>query len=157
MQIQPLKKEEIRKVAEIASKSFSGLADIEEAVQWVGCNFAAFPRMRYFTAKEQGMVIGYILWVEKGGFRKEAVLELEQIAVDPDFRGRGVGTELITDSLLEIRKMLKKRGALLKLVEVTTGRGNKAQRLYEKTINAKPEATIMNLFRGDEVIMLARF
>jgi len=108
-------------------------------------------------AEENGTALGYILWVEKGGFRKSAVFELEQIAVAENARGRGVGTFLIEQSLKKIREYLKKRGAKLKLVEVTTGTENQAQRLYQKTLDAQPEAIIKNFFRGDEVIMIARF
>lgn len=157
IKIHPLKKNEIKKVAEIASQCFSGLKPFEEAKKWVSCNFQAFPRMKYFVAKINGEITGYILWMEKGGFRKEAVLELEQIAVSPDFQGKGIGTILIKESLKEIKKDLKKRDAKLKIIEVTTSTENQAQKLYKKTLDAKPEAKIKKLFRGDEVIMIARF
>jgi hypothetical protein len=32
--------------------------------------------------------VGYIIWVQKSGFRPEAVLELEQLAVLPGARGQ---------------------------------------------------------------------
>ncbi len=157
IKIQPLRKEEIGKVAQIASQSFSGLKEPRKAWQWVNCNFRGFPRMKYFVAKSEEKIVGYILWMEKGGFRNSAVLELEQIAVSPDFRGRGIGTKLIEESFKTICRSLAKRKANLKVVEVTTGTENRAQRLYKKTLGATPEAKITNLFRGDEVIMLARF
>ena len=49
------------------------------------------------------------------------------------------------------------RGAVLKAVEVTTGVENQAQKLYEKTLGAKIECVVKDLFRGDEVIMVGRF
>ena len=60
------KKEDISGAAEIASQNFSGLK--EEAEKWITCNFNAFPRMQYFAAKDNEKVVGYILWMEKGGF-----------------------------------------------------------------------------------------
>lgn len=157
IKIQPLKSQDFKKVVKIASQSFAGLAELNNAEKWIECNFKAFPRMRYFTAKNNKKILGYILWMEKGGFRKEAVLELEQIAVLPEFRGRGVGTALIEKSLLEIRKAIEKRGSVLKLVEVATGTDNKAQNLYKKTLGAESEAVVKDLYRGDTLIMFARF
>jgi ribosomal protein S18 acetylase RimI-like enzyme len=150
-------KKDIRKIAKIASENFSGLKDFKKAKKWVVANFSACPRTQYFVALRDKKITGYILWLEKGGFRKEAVLELEQIAVDKNFQGQGVGTELIKQSLLEIKKYLRKRGSVLKAIEVTTGTENKAQNLYKKTLGAEPECVVKNLFRGDEVIMIARF
>lgn len=155
--IQHLKKQEIGKVVKITSQSFSGLKEPRKAHQWISCNFRAFPRMQYFVAKEEEEIIGYILWVEKGGFREAAVLELEQIAVAPNCRSRGVGTKLIEESLKVMRTTLKKRNSKLKLIEVTTGTDNRAQKLYKKTLGAETEAILKDLFRGDEVIMFARF
>lgn len=156
MIVQALKKEDVKEVARIANLCFRGYGSFQGARKWITCNFNAFPRARYFVAKQEGRVIGYILWLEKGGFRKEAVWELEQIAVGSEFQGKGVATEMILGSLEKIKKELKKRGSSLKAVEVTTGTDNKARGLYQKTLNAKKEAVIKDLFRGDEVIMIAR-
>lgn len=145
---------DVEEVAKIASESFSGLK--EKAEEWIKCNFSAFPRMKYFVAEDKEKICGYILWIEKGGFRKNAVIELEQIAVISESRGKGIGLKLINDSLKMIKKELHKRGSKLKIIEVTTGIENSAQKLYKKTLNAKVEATIKDLFRGDEVIMIAR-
>jgi len=144
-------------VVDIASECFSGLRNKEHAKEWILCNYKAMPRTRYFTAQKNGTIIGYALWMEIGGFRKEAVLELEQIAVSPEHRGGGAATILITDSLAEMQKIIESRGGRLKIVEITTGIENHAQKLYKKALGAKPEVVIKNLFRGDEVIMLARF
>lgn len=157
IKIQALTKKDIPQMAVLASQCFNGLKDKRKARKWIMCNFSCFPRMQYFIIKEKGAIFGYILWLEKGGFRQEAVWELEQIAVDPKHRGRGIATTLIEKSLVKIIEYLKKREARLKLVEVTTGTENRAQRLYQKTLDAQPEAVIKNFFRGDELIMLARF
>ena len=150
------KKEDIAAIARIASQCFSGMKDLKKARLWITCNFKAFPRARYFVAKDGAKIIGYILWLEKGGFRKEAALELEQIAVEPARQGQGVATKMINDSLASIKKELKKQGRQLKLVEATTGTDNKAQELYKKTLGARPECVLKNFFRGDEVIMISR-
>ena len=153
-------KNDLKQIAEIASENFSGLKEKKNAIKWVSCNFNAFPRMQYFVAVSQTNkkeIAGYILWVEKGGFRKKAVWELEQIAVKKAFQGQGVGIQLIEKSFSEIKKYLKKRKSSLKLIEVTTGAQNQAQKLYKKTLGAKKECLIKDFFRDDEVIMIARF
>ena len=157
IKIQLLNKKELPEIARIANQCFKGYGNLAGAKKWLSCNLAAYPRTQYFVAKEKDEILGYILWLEKGGFRQEAVWELEQIAVGEKARGRGVATFLIEQSLKSIIDYLKKRGAKLKIVEVTTGTDNQAQRLYQKTLDAQPEAIIKDLFRGDEVIMIARF
>lgn len=157
IKIQPLVKKDIPAIAQIANQCFRGYGSLAGAKKWLSCNLAAYPRMQYFVAKEKDEILGYILWLEKGGFRKEAVWELEQVAIKETARGRGVATFLIEQSLKKILDYLKARGAKLKIVEVTTGTDNQAQRLYQKTLDAQPEAIIKDLFRGDEVIMTARF
>ena len=148
---------DVDSMAEVASENFSGLKEKKYAAKWVECNFNAHPRTQYFVARKGSEIAGYILWIEKGGFRKESVFELEQIAVKKKFQGQGIGTMLIEDSLSEIKNYLKKRGSILKAIEVTTGTENQAQNLYKKTLDAKPECIIKDLFRGDEVVMIARF
>ena len=155
--IRRMKETDIDGMTKVYLDSFKGMRDPESVEKWIRCNFNAYPRMQYFVAEIDGRVVGYILWVEKGGFRKEAVLELEQIGVLRDYRGQGIGSKLIIKSLEEMKKYLMGRGSKLKLVEVTTGTSNQAQKLYIKTLNAKPECLIKDLFRGDELIMIARF
>jgi ribosomal protein S18 acetylase RimI-like enzyme len=113
--------------------------------------------MQYFIAKKDEEIMGYILWLEHGGFRKEAVWELEQIAIKKTFQGQGIGTKLIDKSFSHIKTHLEKRKSLLKAIKVTTGTQNQAQNLYKKILGVEAEAVIKDLFRGDEVIMIARF
>ena len=130
---------------------------LSDAREWISASWRAAPRTSYFVLEdEQGQVIGYILWLEKGGFRKEAVLELEQIGVTSAWRGRGGATLLIKESLKEIGRLLAAKGRSLKLVEVTTAASNEAQRLYSSALGAVVAATISDLYAGDEVIMVAR-
>ncbi len=155
--VKPMREEQVQEVARIGSLCFSGLRNPEGGKRWIECNFHAYPRMQYFVAMCGGVVLGYILWMEKGGFREQAVLELEQIGVLKDYRGNGIGTKLVKDSFEEMKRCIKARGSELKLVEVSTGTENDAQKLYAKTLGAKPECVIKDLYREDEVLMIARF
>jgi ribosomal protein S18 acetylase RimI-like enzyme len=157
MEIKKLEESELNRLAEIALENFKGHENYENALKWVECNFNSYPRMQYFIAKEDNEILGYILWMEKGGFRKNSVWELEQIAVRKIHQGKGIGKELIKKTLEEIKKYLEQRGAKLKLIEVTTGTENEAQHIYRKYLGAEIEAVIKDFFRGDEVIMIKRF
>jgi len=124
--------------------------------EWLKCTSSAFPRMLCYIKESESKVIGYIIWGQKSGFRPEAVLELEQIAVHPDHQGDGFGQELIESSLELVKSQLDIQGSKLKRILVTTREDNDAQKLYRKVLGAEVEATINNLFSANEVYMVAR-
>ena len=119
---------------------------------WIAASFGAYPKTRIYVAESDGRIVGFAMWTEKSGFRARAVLELEQIAVAPQHRRRGIAETLIHRSLSEVEKDLDS----LKAVVVTTRADNAAQALYRKTLGAEVEATIASLYSGDEVLMVAR-
>jgi GNAT superfamily N-acetyltransferase len=72
-------------------------------------------------------------WItEKSGFRQDAALELEQIAVAPPYRKRRIGERLVVQSLPEVAKQLAAR------------------------CGAEIEARLPSLYLADEVLMVAR-
>lgn len=144
---------DIYSVAEVHRQAFSRQRMSEK---WIKCNFRAAPRMQYYVAVSHSNIIGYIHWTQKSGFRSEAVIELEQIAVLPEFQGQGIGRRLIDESIPLLKKELTIYQATLKHIIVTTRADNYAQRLYRKTIGAEVECTIRDLYSMDEVIMIAR-
>ncbi|MFB9874788.1 GNAT family N-acetyltransferase [Vreelandella sulfidaeris] len=123
---------------------------------WLACNLNAFPRYLMFVASSGEDIYGYIAWAQKSGFRPEAVLELEQLAVMPDVQGHGIGRQLITDSLPLVKAQLALKNSVLKSVMVSTRADNHAQKLYKQTLGAEVVATISNLYSADEVLMVAR-
>jgi ribosomal protein S18 acetylase RimI-like enzyme len=143
-------------ISEIGSEAFSGLRPPDRATAWVRACFAASPRMEYWVAEDASGILGYILWSEKGGFRAQSVLELEQVAVRTESRRKGVGAELIVRSLAGVRERLRQRGSALKLVEVTTGSEQGALEFYRKVLGAEVAAEIPDYFRGTEFILIAR-
>lgn len=147
---------DLEAIAEIGSEAFSGLRPLSHARSWVTACWNAAPRMRYWVAESEGRLVGYILWVEKGGFRDWAVIELEQIAVRAGARRSGVGATLIRKSLDGIREAIHERGSRLKLVEVTTGSEQGALGFYDRVLGAKVVGKIPDFFRGDEYILIAR-
>lgn len=129
----------------------------EMSYEWIECNSKAYPKSQIFVAENKiQKIVGFIHWCQKSGFRPEVVLELEQLAVHPTYQGKGIGTQLIAESLPQIKEHLKTRNAEIKHVVVTTRADNFAQKLYKKTLNAEIEATIGNLYSADEVFMISR-
>lgn len=146
--------DDIEAVADIHAEQFHRQ---NNSSVWVQCNFAAFPRIMLFVARsEQDEVVGYIQWIQKSGFRKEAVFELEQIAVLQSYQSAGIGTKLIKESLQAIKNYLADSNSILKAILITTRSDNKAQHLYTKVLEAEVAAVIKNLYSYDEVVMIAR-
>lgn len=123
---------------------------------WILCNLNACPKTLCYVALHAGSVIGYIFWTQKSGFRDQVVLELEQIAVDPEYQGKGVGAELISASLPRVNRIIESGGSTIKHLMVTTRADNYAQSFYRNILGAQVEATIANLYSADEVVMVAR-
>jgi ribosomal protein S18 acetylase RimI-like enzyme len=143
-------------IAKIGAEAFGGLRPVERGRAWVSACWRGAPRLQYWVIEGRPGLLGYVLWVEKGGFRDEAVVELEQIAVSASARGRGIGSQLVLQSLEGVEAELKLRGARLKLIEITTGTEQGAVSFYRRTLGAEIVATLPGLFRGDEFILIAR-
>ena len=156
VEVRPAREVDLDGIAAVGSEAFSGLRPIGEARRWVDACWRAGPRMQYWVAVSDGAVVGYILWLEKGGFRKEAVLELEQVAVRAARRGQGIGEALIRTSIEALRQGLRSRGARLKLIEVTTGSEQGAIGFYARVLGTEVAARLPDFFRGDEYILIAR-
>lgn len=128
----------------------------QNSYEWLKCTHNAFPRMLCCIIEFEGNIVGYIVWAQKSGFRPQAVIELEQLAVHPDYQGKGFGQTLIKDSLELVKSQLHKQGSTVKHILVNTREDNHAQSLYRKVLGAEVEATIKDLYSANEVFMIAR-
>ena len=153
MKVRLMEKTDLDNVAEIHRLTF---VRQQNSLQWIQCNFNAFPRFLNFVAEKEGKILGYIIWIQKSSFRPQAVIELEQLAVSPNFQNQGVSRQLITESLALVNNHLSLNGSTLKHILVTTRADNFAQQLYKSTLGAEIETTITNLYSDDEVLMIAR-
>lgn len=153
MKVRLMEKTDLENAAEIHRLTF---VRQQNSLQWIQCNFNAFPRLLNFVAEKEGKILGYIIWIQKSGFRPQAVIELEQLAVSPNFQNQGVGRQLITESLALVNNHLSLNGSTLKHILVTTRADNFAPQLYKSTLGAEIETTITNLYSDDEVLMIAR-
>jgi len=151
--VREMKLEDLDLVASVHKAAFPRQLD---SLEWIKCNFNAYPRIQIFVLESDNEIIGFIEWIQKSGFRKEVVAELEQLAISPLQQGKGFGKTLIKQSLSLFSEQLKTREAKLKHILVTTRADNFAQNLYKTTLNANIEHTIANLYSADEVLMIAR-
>ena len=146
MVIRSMDQEDLEGVAEVHRKAFTRQTLSRE---WIECNFRAYPRMLYYVAEEDSAILGFVHWTQRSGFRPQVVLELEQLAVDPERHGQGIGTALIQQSLDLVKVHLRTRDAMVKHIVVTTRIDNEAQKLYRKTLGVEVEATIRDLYSAD--------
>lgn len=153
MNVSRLEKDEIQSVAAVHGEAFTRHKESEE---WIRCNFNAYPRIQLFVAENDGGINGYIMWTQRSGFREKSVLELEQIAVHPEQQGKGIGTQLIEESLPIVEEWLAERNSTIKTVIVGTRTDNEAQQLYKKTLNAEPAAIIEDYASGNELFLVSR-
>jgi len=151
-----MREQDIGQVTRIYLQCFKGMREFKLAKKWITLRHSSFPASQFFVATFGKKILGYIQWVELGGFRKEAVLELDQIAVSPDHQGKGIGEKLVKESLKQVSSYLRSRRSTIKLIKVTTGTGNEAQRFYRRVLNARQVAVIPDFFRSDEAILIAR-
>jgi ribosomal protein S18 acetylase RimI-like enzyme len=151
--IRAMEQADLEEAAEVHRQAFIRQ---QHSFKWLESNLNAAPKTFCYVACTEASCIGYIIWSQKAGFRPSVVLELEQIAVSPNFQGNGIGKTLITDTLPDVIGKLQEQGAALKHIMVTTRVDNYAQRLYRNVLGAEVEATLANLYSADEVIMVAR-
>lgn len=148
-----MKESDLEKVSEVHARAFSRQ---RHSLEWLKCTLNAYPRSLCFVIELDKTIQGYIIWSQKSGFRPEAVLELEQVAIDPSFHNKGLGQHLISHSLSQVKETLSSFDSKVKHILVSTRADNHAQQIYRKVLGAEVEATISNLFSADEVYMVAR-
>ncbi|HCA01539.1 MAG TPA: hypothetical protein DEO68_05005 [Halomonas campaniensis] len=89
----------------------------------------------------------------KNGFREKSIIELEQIGIHPEAAGRGLGKQLIVESLAPFKAHVRRQGCDVGAVMVTTSEGNFAEKLYQSTLGVSRAAVISGYGAGDEVIL----
>jgi len=157
--VRPIVEEDALQVSDIGGKNFSSMKDEVKASHWVLCKILSYPVANYFVAACGDEVGGYILWTEHGGFRQEAVVELEQIAVNPNLQGNGIGLQLILQSFWLLKEYFESRGSVIKVVMVTTNAKNEAQKLYIKAFEqlgffVSQKLVVLDMYRDDELMLV---
>ncbi len=153
MKVRAAEEADIDSIASVYKACFPGELDHE---LWIRSSFNAYPRGVYYVATVDGRVCGYILWCVKNGFRRETIIELEQVGVHPDFAGQGLGRALIEESVKRFRQHLADLGHGIGAILVTTSEGNFAEGLYASTLGVSRAAAIADYGSGTELILYKR-
>ena len=149
-------KNDIPGIAAINRLSFGGNKPEGTAEKWITNHMSMSDAYHYFVAEENGMIVGYISWEIKGGFaRAVPVLELEQLAVHPDYRGQGIGRALIAGTFATMKQWIKKQqaDATQLRVFVWTKKDNVAAQAIYQSIAQRTRGS-RNIFGGTDELML---
>ena len=120
---------------------------------WIKSSFSSFPRAVYYVIEQDNLIVGYILWSVKNGFRDATIAELEQVAVDPQHSSGGLGRRLIEVSFTLFKEHVHDTGHRVGAVVVTTSEGNYAENLYKSTLNVSRAALVHGYGAGNEIIL----
>ena len=104
--VRRIEDKDLSAMAEINAGVFAGDRDNpESAEKWMRCLFNAFPLYQYFVVEIDNTIAGYIGWQFHGGFLRPApVIELEQIGINRDYQGQGLGPMIIEKSMKEVAR-----------------------------------------------------
>lgn len=150
MNIRAATEHDIKSISQVYSTCFP---EERNHLLWIQSSFNSFPRGVYYVLEQDGFIAGYILWCVKNGFRDSTVIELEQIAVAPNYAGAGLGRKLIDSSYESFKRHVENEGHKVGSVMVTTTEGNFAENLYKSTLNVSRVAILPGYASGNEVIL----
>jgi ribosomal protein S18 acetylase RimI-like enzyme len=148
-----MKEADILGAAEVHRRAFPRQTFSEE---WVRCNLAAFPMTFCYVAEAKGKIIGLVIYVQKSGFRQEAIVEIEQCCVDPDFQGNNIGKSFAKETIPMVASEIAKRGAKLKTILANTRENNYPVISILENLGAKAIASISEMFTAAEVYYVIR-
>jgi ribosomal protein S18 acetylase RimI-like enzyme len=148
--IRQANKSNIKDISKIYSACFPGEMNHEV---WINSCFNSFPKSIYYVYEVDNVIQGYILWSVKNGFRANAIIELDQLGVHPDFAGKGVGRKLTSKSFEYFKSHIAGLGHDVGSVIVTTSEGHYAEELYKSTLGVTRNGIIKEYGSGDELIL----
>lgn len=145
-----------KEVGEIAKIHESSFPRQRRSQEFIAAHFHAYPLTHIYVLKTS-KVIGYIIWTHKSGFRKNVVLELVQVAINPQQRSQGHGKHIIEKSFEYMSDFVVSSGATVHAILVTTRSDNNASNLYQTTLGVREVGRIPGIFSADEQIFARIF
>ena len=124
---------------------------------WITSCFNSYPKSVYYVFIESNAIQGYILWSIKNGFRKNTIIELEQLGVHPEHAGKGIARKLISESFELFKLHVAGLGLDVGAIMVTTSEGNYAEKLYTSTLGVTRNGMIEGYGSGNELVLFKKY
>lgn len=144
MRIRPFKRDEAKACVRLINKNKKDMGDL-----YTEKSFAKVASSnRYWVAEKKGKIVGLV------GFSdlKNGIGMMVSLCVDPDFQGKGIGTELIRKI-----KSYAKRHSFRKVLLLTHAKNKKMMILAIKE-DFIPEGSLRKHFRtGEDVVYFSYF
>jgi ribosomal protein S18 acetylase RimI-like enzyme len=151
MKLRKAKKQDAEQVGRILKESYN-ISTVEEGKEAFLEEIAN--NTRYIVAEEDNSIVGLVTWFTHG-LPKHGLVELDRIAVLPEYRGNGISRYLFEELINDANKyLLKKNSTLRKLYLMTHADNVRAQTFYKK-MGMTYEATLKEQFHPnvDEFVM----
>lgn len=154
MKIRQAVEQDIEPISEIYRACFPRE---QQHSKWIEACFRSYPKGVYFVIESEGVVVGYILWCIKNGFRENAIVELEQVGIHPENSGMGFGKVLVKESYEIFKTFVADLGLNIGAVLVTTSEGNYAESMYKSVLGVETSAKIEGYGSGNELILFKKY
>lgn len=111
----------------------------------------------YIVANDKGIIIGIVSWVIRG-LPKHGLIELDRIAVLPEYKGKGIASKLFEVLKKQAIDFYELKGCKLRKIFLLTHADNlRAQSFYEK-IGFQYEALLKNhYYKGINEMVFGMF
>jgi ribosomal protein S18 acetylase RimI-like enzyme len=136
-------------IAKIAHEEIYDETPLNEIKEWIK-NIGNFPYVQHFVAEENNQILGFITWGFFDRYEDKIILEIILMAVKSGFQRKRIGTQLLENSLKEIKRYWLRRGLKVVMIFVDTEEENEiACRFYEKIIKPTQKFLIPNVFTNN--------
>lgn len=138
--VRPANKNDINAIANLDRSGFNGNQPKGVAEKWIETHFnRQHGQYQYFVFEKDGRVISFIGWELLGGFaRAIPTIELQKFATHPDYRGQGIGKQLMLESFEKMKEWVKKNqpdASQMHVVVWVAKHNENARKLYDLICN----------------------
>ena len=111
----------------------------------------------YIVAEDNGKIAGIVTWAKHGLF-KHQLIELDRIAVLPEYRGKGVARGLFNALVKDADKFYKKNSSRLRKLYLLCHADNKRAHKFYNKMGLKHESTLkQHYYRHVDEYVFSRF
>jgi ribosomal protein S18 acetylase RimI-like enzyme len=111
----------------------------------------------YIVAEENGKILGLASWTMHD-LPKHGLIELNRIAVLPEFRSKGIATSLFSALLEDAKKFYESNVQKLRKVYVLTHASNKGAQSFYAHLGFFIEATLKDhYYKGEDELVYSMF